>query len=180
MRADVKKTKQSPFVLSSESASSYKNMPRTIVDLTASSPPSNISTGSRLLADPCLREMIDHAPIDRVRLTLRAVCSHSTTASDTARRLLVTPQVLSTKEEKVDSESSADEEEEEEDEDEDEEEEVDIGRKVATTRTVKKPRFAVCRRCLEDFDVKSRRRAHECVSHSGESMCKVMSLDCSL
>lgn len=146
-------------------------MPRTIVDLTASSPPCDLSTGSRLLADPVLRNAIDTAPIDRLRLTLRAICSQSTTASDTARSLLLTSRGRFNEEETAISESIADEEEEEEDEDEEEEDEDDE-REAATARKRKIPRFAVCRICLEDFDANAKRRKYECVWHPGEFMCK--------
>jgi hypothetical protein len=153
-------------------------MPLTIVDLTTSSPPFGIPTGSRLFADTVLRNSIETAPIDQLRLTLYAICSESTTATATARSLLVTPRGSLNKEDNPNRESSANEEEEDDDEDdesdteeddEDEEDEEDEEEETAKTRTRKTPRALVCRLCLEDYNVNSKGRSDECITHPGKS-----------
>lgn len=162
-------------------------MSRTIVDLTTSSPPAI----NELLFTPALGTAIDGAQCDRLRATLKAICSSSVEASKIARKLLLVQKKTPTRGHlKGHSLGSAngdrteeDDEEEEEDEDENEnenenenEEEYESAEDVNDGNTTVhngvaqkrlRSRYATCKHCSEEFNVTDNTEL-ECIWHDGK------------
>ncbi len=166
-------------------------MSSTIVDLTTSSPPAI----NELLFTPALGTAIDGAQCDRLRATLKTICSSSVEASKIARILLLvqkkTPTRGHLKGHSLGSangdrteEDDEDEEEEEEEEDENEneneneneEEEYESAEDVTDGNTTVhsgvaqkrlRSRYATCKHCSEEFDVTDNIEL-ECIWHDGK------------
>lgn len=116
-------------------------MPRAVVDLTASSPPQIPGLDFRLRKDPALKSTIDTAPIDRLRQSLRAICSCSEKASVIARALL--PPTLDDGGEKLEAGGSEDRKD-TGSKDDDEEEDEDFDEPAIPQRPVVQPTVRAC------------------------------------
>lgn len=155
-----------------------------IVDLTGSSP---LATDD-LICTPALVTAIDTAQLDRLRVTLKAVCNSSVEASVIARKLLLVQKKTSRGAHLAGSPPDNDNEDESENEDADggsEEDEADDQDREAYESTEKydnatiltqngdvvapkrlKSRYATCEHCSEEFDVTDNGN-NECVWHDG-------------
>lgn len=133
-----------------------------------------------------LKRAIDDAPINILRQTLHAICEDPVIATSTACHFMSIMDKISAKESDEESDEDSSEEEDQEFEKAVEatrEKNVVASRSHITTNTVLqsrvRPRPAVCKYCLEDFDANAKREKDECVTHPGtSSIIQPQSLGC--
>ena len=157
-------------------------MSHNIVDLSASSPPSVAEQQSFI----ALSTAIDTARLDRLRVTLRAICNSSVDASNIARDILLVPtetvqcarQRKRLREECANETETEDEDGDDEDDDDDDpdsdqspQEDRELGAVTSGKSEPKtmRSRYATCEHCSEEYDV-TENKAKACIWHDGKPL----------